>query len=143
MSLRDLPTLNAVLNGTAFLLLLAAFVAIRQKRVQTHRNFVLAALAVSVAFLASYLTYHAKHGSEPFQGVGPVRSVYFTILISHTILAAAVVPLVAGTLRAAIRKDFALHRRWARITFPIWLYVSITGVTIYMMLYQWFNQVSG
>lgn len=138
MSVRDLPTLNAVLNGTAFLLLLAAFAAIRQKRVNLHRNFVFAALSVSAAFLTSYLIYHSQHGSTPFRGEGATRPLYFTILISHTILAVAIVPLIVVTLRAALRRDFARHRRLARVTFPIWLYVSITGVVIYMMLYRWF-----
>ena len=138
MSVRDLPTLNAVLNGTAFLLLLAAFAAIRQKRVNLHRNLIFTALGVSAAFLTSYLIYHSQHGSTPFRGEGATRPLYFTILISHTILAVAIVPLIVVTLRAALRRDFARHRRLARVTFPIWLYVSITGVVIYMMLYRWF-----
>jgi len=139
VSVNDLPKLNAVLNGTAFCLLCCAFVAIRAKRVSVHRNFIVAALFFSAAFLTSYLIYHYQHGSTPFPVDGTPRTVYFAILIPHTILAIALVPLVAITLRLAIKGQHAKHRRIARFTMPIWLYVSITGVLIYLMLYEWYG----
>lgn len=139
MGVRDLPMLNAVLNGTAFCLLICALVAIRRKRTEAHRRFILGAIGVSAAFLTSYLVYHFQHGSTPFPADGTPRTIYFLILIPHTILAVALVPLVAFTLRFAMLQDFEKHRRLARFTMPIWLYVSVTGVLIYMMLYQWYG----
>src|SRR5215204_414208 len=130
-----LPHINAALNATSFLLLVAAFYQIRRGNVQAHRRLMLSALAVSGLFLVSYVVYHARYGSVRFQGQGAVRSVYFIILVTHFILAAAIVPLVAVTLRRALNGDFARHRRIARWTYPIWLYVSITGVVVYLMLY--------
>jgi uncharacterized membrane protein YozB (DUF420 family) len=131
-----LPHLNACLNATSGVLLLAGFYFIRTGRVAAHLRCMTAAIFVSVAFLVSYLVYHAQHGSTRFAGQGFVRLVYFTILLTHTILAAVIVPLVVVTFRRARRGDFARHRRIARWTFPLWLYVSVTGVVVYLMLYQ-------
>ena len=131
-----LPHLNASLNALSFLLLVAAFQQIRRGNVQTHRRLMLSALAVSGLFLVSYVVYHAQYGSVRFTGQGLVRTVYFVILVTHVILAAAIVPLVLVTLRRALAGDFARHRRVARWTYPLWLYVSVTGVVVYAMLYH-------
>jgi uncharacterized membrane protein YozB (DUF420 family) len=131
-----LPHLNACLNGTSALLLFSGYRFIRAGNVTAHRACQLTAFTVSILFLASYLTYHYHHGTTRFQGTGLVRPIYFTILTSHTILAIVIVPLVMMTLYRALRQDFVRHRRIARITLPIWLYVSITGVIVYLMLYQ-------
>ena len=131
-----LPHLNACLNGTSALLLFSGYTFIRSRNVIAHRACQLAALVMSLLFLASYLIYHYHHGATRFQGTGWVRPLYFTILISHTILAIVIVPLVTLTFYRAFRNDFARHRRIARITLPIWFYVSITGVIVYLMLYQ-------
>jgi uncharacterized membrane protein YozB (DUF420 family) len=131
-----LPHLNACLNGTSALLLFSGYTFIRSRNVIAHRACQLAALVMSLLFLASYLIYHYHHGATRFQGTGWVRPLYFTILISHTILALVIVPLVTLTFYRAFRNDFARHRRIARITLPIWFYVSITGVIVYLMLYQ-------
>ena len=136
MTLRDLPALNAALNATSALLLAGGYRAIRGGRRETHRRFMLAACASSSLFLVSYLVYHLQVGSVPFAGRGAIRTVYFAILITHTILAVAVVPLVLTTLSRALRERFAAHRRIARITLPLWAYVSVTGVVIYWMLYR-------
>lgn len=132
------PALNAVLNATAGLLLLAGYVFARRHAVAAHRRCMVGALGVSAAFLASYLWYHAHYGSRPFAGTGWIRPVYFTILISHTVLAAAVVPLVFVTVRRALRGDVERHRRIAKVTWPIWMYVSVTGVVVYFLLYRIF-----
>jgi len=116
-------------------LLLTALVFIKRGEVERHRRLVLMALGTSVLFLISYLTYHAQIGSKHFEGTGWIRPVYFAILISHTILAAAIVPLILVTLRRGLRMDRPRHRAIARVTFPLWLYVSVTGVVIYLMLY--------
>jgi uncharacterized membrane protein YozB (DUF420 family) len=131
-----LPHLNAVLNSTSTLLLLAGFRFIRLGRIQAHRNCQVTAVLTSTLFLISYLTYHYYHGATPFAGQGLVRPVYFTILITHTILAIVIVPLIVVTLYRAARGDFVRHRRIARWTLPLWLYVSATGVIVYLMLYQ-------
>ena len=131
-----LPHLNAALNATSFILLVAALVQIKRGNVGAHRALMLSALAVSGLFLVSYVTYHAQYGSVRFQGQGTVRVVYFVILITHVILAAAIVPLVIVTLRRALHGDFLLHRRIARWTYPLWVYVSVTGVVVYVMLYH-------
>jgi len=131
-----LPHLNAALNATSCLLLLAGFYFIRRGNVGAHRASMISALAVSCLFLISYVAYHAQYGSVKFQGQGAVRTVYFIILITHVILAAAIVPLVFVTARRALRADFARHRRIARWTYPLWLYVSVTGVVVYLMLYH-------
>ena len=131
-----LPHLNAILNGTSGLLLVTGYLFIRRRKVSAHRNCLIAALIASTIFLVSYLTYHYYHGSTRFTGQGLVRPLYFVILISHTILAAVIVPFVAVTLYRAARGQFAKHMRIARWTFPLWLYVSVTGVIVYLMLYQ-------
>lgn len=136
MSIYDLPTLNAALNALAAVLLTLGWIFIRRREVGGHRACMLAAFATSAAFLASYLVYHANVGSVPFQGRGAVRAVYFTILISHVLLAAAILPLALVTLSRALAARFDRHRAIARWTLPIWLYVSVTGVVIYLMLYQ-------
>jgi putative membrane protein len=131
-----LPHLNAVLNTTSAVLLLAGFRFIRLGRIQSHRNCQISAVITSTLFLISYLTYHYYHGATRFAGQGIVRPLYFTILITHTILAVVIVPLIMVTLYRAARGDFIRHRRIARWTLPLWLYVSVTGVVVYLMLYQ-------
>ena len=131
-----LPHLNAILNSTSALLLLAGFRFIRLGRIQAHRNCQVSAVLTSTLFLISYLTYHYYHGATKFLGQGLVRPLYFTILISHTILAVVIVPLIIITLYRAARGDFIRHRRIARWTLPLWLYVSVTGVIVYVMLYH-------
>ena len=131
-----LPHLNALLNSTSALLLLSGFRFIRAGRIQAHRNCQVAAVVTSTLFLISYLTYHYYHGATRFAGQGIVRPFYFTILVSHTILAVAIVPLIIVTLYRAARGDFIKHRRIARWTLPLWLYVSVTGVIVYLMLYH-------
>jgi uncharacterized membrane protein YozB (DUF420 family) len=131
-----LPHLNAVLNSTSALLLLAGFRFIRRGQIQAHRNCQLTAVVTSTLFLISYLTYHYYHGATRFAGQGFVRPLYFTILITHTILAVVIVPLILITLYRAARRDFISHRRIARWTLPLWLYVSVTGVIVYLMLYH-------
>ena len=136
MTISDLPALNATLNGTAACLLLIGYRFIRRGQIRQHRATMLAACAVSTAFLTSYLIYHAHVGSKPFPGHGPIRPVYLTILLTHVVLAAAVVPLALITVIRGLRGRFDRHRASARWTFPIWLYVSVTGVVVYLMLYQ-------
>jgi uncharacterized membrane protein YozB (DUF420 family) len=131
-----LPTLNAILNSLSALLLLNGYLAIRRRQVRLHKMSMLGAFATSSLFLISYLVYHAQIGSRPFTGQGWIRSLYFGILISHTVLAAAIVPLILMTLRRALRADFARHVPIARRTLPLWLYVSVTGVVVYWMLYR-------
>lgn len=131
-----LPHVNACLNGTSAILLFSGYSFIRARNVIAHRACQISALAVSLLFLASYLTYHYHHGATRFQGTGLARPIYFTVLTSHTILAIVIVPLVILTFYRAFRGDFLRHRRIARITLPLWLYVSITGVIVYLMLYQ-------
>jgi uncharacterized membrane protein YozB (DUF420 family) len=131
-----LPHLNACLNGTSAILLFAGYSFIRARNVVAHRACQITALIVSSLFLTSYLVYHYHHGTTRFLGTGVARPIYFTILTTHTILAIAIVPLVALTFYRAFRRDFVRHRRIARITLPLWLYVSVTGVIVYLMLYQ-------
>jgi putative membrane protein len=135
ISTNDLPTLNAALNSLSAVFLFTGYLFIRSKNQSAHRACMLVAFACSVLFLISYLIYHYQVGSVPFKGRGWVRAVYFTILLTHTILAVTVVPLAIITLIRALREKFAAHRRIARWTFPIWLYVSVTGVVVYGMLY--------
>ena len=135
MGVSDLPALNATLNGVAALFLLAGYVFIRQRRIAAHRASMLAAVAASALFLMSYVAYHANAGSKPFPGTGPVRAVYLFILVTHIVLAAAIVPMVLMTLSRALKQRFDRHAVIARRTFPLWLYVSVTGVLIYLMLY--------
>ena len=136
MSVRDLPTLNAALNAASAVLLVTGYVLIRRGRQEAHRRAMLAAVTCSALFLVSYLIYHAQVGSVRFQGQGWIRTVYFTILLTHTVLAAAIVPLVLVTLVRGLQRRFDRHRRIARVTFPLWAYVSVTGVVIYVMLYR-------
>lgn len=136
LSVRDLPTLNALLNATSAALLVAGWVLVRRRRLEAHRRAMLAAFTCSIAFLVSYLTYHAQVGSVRFEGQGGVRTLYLAILLTHTVLAAAVPVLAAITLSRALARRFDRHRQIARWTLPIWLYVSITGVVVYWMLYQ-------
>ena len=131
-----LPHLNAALNASSFILLSTGYYFIRRGRVIAHRNCQLAALTVSILFLISYVTYHQHHGTTRFTGQGIARSVYFTILTSHTILAVVIVPFVIVTFLRAFRGDFQRHRALARWTLPMWLYVSVTGVLVYLMLYH-------
>jgi Predicted membrane protein len=131
-----LPHLNACLNASSAVLLFAGYSFIRKGNIAAHRACQISALIVSALFLVSYLTYHYYHGTTRFQGTGLSRPIYFTVLTSHTILAVVIVPLIAITLYRAIKMDFTRHRRIARITLPLWFYVSITGVIVYLMLYQ-------
>ena len=130
-----LPSVNAALNSASALLLAAGYLFIRSGRIAAHRLCMLSALAASTLFLISYLIYHYHVGSVPFTGRGWIRGVYFTVLISHTALAVVIVPLVSVTLYRALKSDFDRHKRIARWTLPLWLYVSITGVIVYAMLY--------
>lgn len=132
----QLPAVNASLNAVAAVLLAVGYGCIRRGRVDLHRRCMLAAFATSALFLASYLVYHAQAGSRPFTGEGPIRVVYFTVLVSHVVLAAAILPLAVVTLRRGLRRDDARHAALARWTLPIWLYVSVTGVVVYWMLYR-------
>lgn len=136
--IENLPTLNAFLNTIAAGLLVRGFVAIRNGQVEEHRQAMVMATAVSGLFLVSYLTYHYQHGSTPFPGTGWSRTLYFSILIPHTILAAVQVPLIVATITFAVRGNLPRHRRFAKITLPMWLFVSTTGVIIYLMLYHLF-----
>jgi uncharacterized membrane protein YozB (DUF420 family) len=136
VSVSDLPALNAALNAASGALLLTGWLMVRRGRIAAHRRCMLAAFVASSLFLVSYVVYHAQVGSRPFTGIGAVRPIYFGILISHVLLAAAIVPLALVTLRRALRGDFVRHRHIALWTFPIWMYVSITGVVIYLMLYR-------
>ena len=131
----SLPTVNAFLNGTSAVLLSVGYFFIRQKRVATHRACMLAAFGTSSLFLVSYVVYHYHVGSTPFRGTGLVRPIYFTLLISHIALAAPIIPLALTTIYRAWAGQFERHRRLARWTLPIWLYVSVTGVIVYGMLH--------
>lgn len=130
-----LPTLNALLNTTSAILLACGYRSIRKGNRTRHRNLMLGACVTSTLFLISYLTYHYQAGSRSYPGTGSLRSIYLSILLTHTVLAAAMVPLVLLTLSRALRADYPKHRRVARFTLPIWIYVSVTGVVIYLMLY--------
>jgi putative membrane protein len=130
-----LPTLNALLNGASAVLLTAGWRFIRRRRIAAHRACMLGAFCVSVLFLVSYVTYHAVAGSRPFAGQGWIRVVYVPLLVSHIVLAAAMVPFVLTTLYRALGGEFARHARLARLTLPVWVYVSVTGVIVYAMLY--------
>jgi uncharacterized membrane protein YozB (DUF420 family) len=131
-----LPEFNATMNATSAALVTTGYVFIRRGRVQAHRACMIAALGASTLFLAGYLTHHARVGSVPFRGTGAARTVYFTILATHTFLAVAILPLIAVTVTHAARGRFDAHARIARVTLPLWLYVSVTGVIIYWLLYQ-------
>ena len=135
-----LPAINATLNATTGVLLLIAYVLIRQKRIAPHRRFMLAACSTSVVFLACYvLNHYLRHGVVTrFTGTGPIRPIYFAILITHTTLAIVIVPMAILSVRNGLRMRVPQHRRIARWTFPLWMYVSVTGVLVYFFLYQWF-----
>jgi uncharacterized membrane protein YozB (DUF420 family) len=130
------PAVNALLNLTSAFCLLNGYLAIRRGRKEAHRRFMIGAFSCSVVFLLSYLAYHFQVGSVKFTGQGALRVLYFGILLTHTVLATATAPLASATLRRALGGRFDEHRKIARITFPIWIYVSITGVIVYLMLYQ-------
>ena len=136
IAIADLPAVNATLNAIAAVLLTCGYVMIRRRRLDTHRRFMLAAFATSALFLLSYVIYHANIGSKPFTGQGPIRAVYFTILITHVVLAAVILPMAMITLTHALRARFEKHVPIARWTLPLWLYVSVTGVIVYWMLYR-------
>lgn len=136
MTVSDLPALNASLNAAAAVCLALGFYFIRRGRIARHRAAMLSAFALSTLFLISYVIYHANAGSRPFPGQGPIRAVYFFILVTHIVLAAGIVPLALVTLVRGLKRDDERHRRIAKITWPIWMYVSATGVLIYLMLYQ-------
>lgn len=136
MSYTDLPAVNAVLNSICAVLLVTGWILIRQGRIAQHRAVMIAAFSTSCLFLISYLVYHAQVGSVKFTGQGTIRIVYFTILLTHTVLAAAIVPLVLVTLTRGLKRQDARHRAVARWTMPIWLYVSVTGIVVYLMLYR-------
>ena len=136
ITISNLPMINAALNSVSAVLLTAGYLMVRGRRIEAHRKCMIAAFVVSALFLTSYLVYHYHAGSKGFTLNGWIRPVYFTILISHIILAALILPLALRTLYLAWRKQFAKHRRIARLTLPLWLYVSVTGVIIYFMLYH-------
>jgi len=136
VSVSDLPALNATLNATCAVLLTIGWTLIRRGRVDLHKKVMIAAFCTSVAFLVSYLVYHAQVGSVRFTKEGPIRIVYFTILLTHTVLAATIVPMVLMTLSRGLKRQDVRHRALARWTMPLWLYVSVTGVVVYLMLYR-------
>jgi uncharacterized membrane protein YozB (DUF420 family) len=131
-----LPTVNATLNAISGIFLLTGYVLIKRGQINAHRNAMLGAFVTSTFFLISYLIYHAQAGSRPFTGQGPIRYVYFVILISHIVLAAAILPMAIATLSRGLRGRYVEHKRIAKKTFPAWMYVSVTGVIVYLMLYQ-------
>ena len=136
MQIHQLPALNASLNALAGVLLMTGYVMIRTRRIAAHRACMIGAFSTSALFLVSYVVYHLNAGSRPFPGQGPIRAVYFTILITHVVLAATIVPLALVTLVRGLRGQYDRHVRIARWTFPVWMYVSVTGVVIYLMLYR-------
>jgi len=136
VDLNDLPALNASLNALSGILLACGFWNIRRRNVAVHRRFMIAAVIVSALFFTSYIVYHAQIGSKPFPGSGIARVVYFSILIPHVLMAATVLPLAIVTLRRGLLRNDRAHRRIAKVTFPIWMFVSVTGVMVYLMLYQ-------
>jgi len=137
MSVDDLPTLNAALNATSGVLLAIGYALIRKGHIEAHRRAMISAFVCSGAFLTSYVIYHAQVGSKPFTGTGIARTIYFSILVPHVILAAAVVPMAILTLRRGLIRNDRAHRRIAKVTLPVWLFVSVTGVVVYLMLYHW------
>jgi putative membrane protein len=138
MTISQLPALNAILNSVSAILLVTGYIFIRQKKINAHRAVMISAFVTSTLFLTSYLIYHFSKelGPTKFQGEGIIRPIYFFILITHTILAVTIVPMVFVTFSRALKKRFAIHRKIARWTLPLWLYVSVTGVIVYLMLYQ-------
>jgi len=136
VTVSDLPALNATLNATCAILLTIGWILIRRGRLRQHRAVMIAAVCTSALFLASYLIYHAQVGSVRFTGTGVIRTVYFSVLLTHTVLAVVIVPMVLVTLSRGLSGKYDPHRRIARWTLPIWLYVSVTGVIVYVMLYR-------
>jgi len=136
MEIADLPALNASLNALASVFLVVGYILIRSGRRNAHKRCMLLALTTSALFLTSYVIYHANAGSVPFRGVGAIRAVYFAVLIPHVILAATILPLALLTAARGLRGDYNRHVRIARWTLPLWLYVSVTGVVVYLMLYH-------
>jgi putative membrane protein len=146
MSVSDIPTLNAALNAVATVLILTGFILIRQGRKEAHRKVMLSAALVSALFLVGYVTHKALKGAmagpgaalhTQFGGTGPIRTVYYVMLLTHVVLAVAIAFLVPRTFAYALQGNLEAHKRWARFTFPIWLYVSVTGVLVYLFLYRW------
>jgi uncharacterized membrane protein YozB (DUF420 family) len=140
MSLSDLPALNAFLNSLSAVLLTAAFIFIRKKNIVAHRNCMIGAVCSSALFLVSYIVYHLHAGRTVFRDPAWFRPIYLTILLTHTVLAVVILPLIFVTLSRALRQRFDLHKRIARWTWPLWMYVSVTGVLIYFLLYRIFPQ---
>lgn len=138
MTVQDLPTLNASLNTISFFLLLFGYVAIKKGRRELHIKLMISALVVSTAFLTSYLIYHYHVPSKKFPDLGIIKTIYFLILFPHIILATVMVPMIIKTFWHAARGEWEKHKKIARITFPIWMYVSVTGVLVYLMLYHWY-----
>jgi len=136
MNVDALPHLNAALNAASAVLLVTGWILIKRRRIEQHRGCMIAAVAMSSLFLLSYVIYHANVGSKPFPGTGLIRTVYFAILIPHVILAAAVLPPILITFTRGLRRDDLRHRKIARKTLPVWLFVSVTGVIVYLMLYR-------
>lgn len=145
MSVSDVPAINALLNATATVLICAGYVFIRRNRQEAHRACMMAALITSCLFLVGYVGHKiAVHGVHtPFGGAGAIRTIYYTMLATHVVLAMVIVPLVLITFRFAARGHFERHKRWARWTLPLWLYVSVTGVLVYLFLYRWFPAHGG
>jgi uncharacterized membrane protein YozB (DUF420 family) len=139
MTVHDIPALNATLNGIATILISTGFVLVKMRRLETHRKVMTAAMIVSAIFLVGYVTHKVlvRGVHTPFGGEGPIRTIYYTMLLTHVVLAMAIAYLVPRTFLFAIQGNFERHRAWARWTFPIWLYVSVTGVLVYFFLYQW------
>ena len=136
MNYSVLPAVNATLNATSGLFLLIGYVLIKRRQINAHRNAMLSAFASSTLFLISYVIYHYHAGSRPFPGEGTIRLVYFAILLTHVVLAIVILPLAVSTLTKGLRGQYARHKRIAKWTFPLWMYVSVTGVIVYLMLYQ-------
>jgi uncharacterized membrane protein YozB (DUF420 family) len=139
LTIADLPLVNATLNGISAILLTTGYILIRQRRIAQHRLCMLSAFATSTLFLISYLVYHAHIGSRPFTGQGPIRYVYYSILLTHVLLAIVIVPMALITLSRALKRRFPRHKAIARWTLPLWLYVSVTGVIVYLMLYRLYS----
>lgn len=138
MTLLDLPTVNATLNTIAGVFLLSGYIAIKNKKKELHTKMMIAALITSAAFLTCYLIYHFHVPSKKFPDLGFIKTVYYLILFPHIILAAVMVPMILKTFWHAYKQDWEKHKKIARITFPIWMYVSVTGVLVYLMLYHWY-----
>lgn len=136
--LASLPTFNAVMNSASFFCLVLGYYLIKKGNKEAHKKCMLTALCCSAVFLASYLYYHYHFPTKKFPDIGLVKTIYLTILLTHTILAVAMLPFIFNTFRLAFKANWPLHKKWARWTFPIWSYVSFTGVVIYLMLYHWF-----